>query len=258
MAYTFATLYQEVGNNFDSQVNNSSRLKMWVNDAVNEIASRRRWSWLESLVTVASVNGQLDYTLVGSSAIVPDMDTMISVSHNSVVSGTTYQKLVWKQQQDFDDELGNALTNTGIPVYYTLRGGTPASTSGAVLAGGFQRLSIWPSPGFTGSLQIKYFRTIAAIEMTADSDVPFPPQQFRQAIVLLAIARGKAVTDQLIASNVAAQQAEAVLGPLVAADTANRGDDPPPDQRPVISRGPIPPSPSSGANPGMNPYGLDR
>lgn len=254
MAYTYLSLYTEVANNFDTQ--STTRVKAWVNDAVSEIISRRRWSWLETLVTVASVSGQADYVLVGTSPVVTDFDTMISVRHNQANAGTTFVKLQFLKQQDFDDLVAPAGATPGIPIYYTIRGGAPQTTSGAVLAGGSQTLSVWPVPNYIGSFKISYFRSVGTVEMTADSDIPILPVQFRNAIELLALGIGKGKTDQLIASNVAMSNAETAISALIRADTANRTGDPSEDDTPSIGTR-LPPNPGAGADPGNSPYGWD-
>lgn len=254
MAYTFLTLYSEVANNFDTQT--TTRVKAWVNDAVSEIISRRRWSWLETLATVASISGTADYVLVGTAPVVTDFDTMISVRHNQAAAGTTFVKLQYLNQQAFDDLVAPAGATPGIPIYYTIRGGAAQSTSGAILAGGNQTLSVWPVPNYIGSFKIAYFRSVGSVEMAADSDIPLPPVQFRNAIELLALAIGKGKTDQLIASNVAMSNAEAAIGSLLRADTVNRTGDPSEDDTPTVA-GRMPANPNAGADPGNSPYGWE-
>lgn len=226
MAYTFLACYTEVSTNFDTVALSSGRVKTWTNDAVSEICSMRRWSWLETLGTFASVSGQADYILVGSSPVVPDFDSPISLRHNQAAAGTTLPKLNFMKQDAFDELVGAAGATPGIPIFYTIRGGAGASTSGSVLAGGNQTLSVWPVPNFIGSFKLAYFRSTDGIEMVSDADIPLPPPRFRQAICDLALAIGKSRTDQLIASNVAEQRAETALGKLVQADIVARAGHP--------------------------------
>lgn len=246
MAYTFAALYQEVGNQFDSQANTGTRVKDWTVDAVEDILSMRRWSCTETLATVASVSGQQDYVVAGASAIIPDFDGIISVKHNTAAASTFFPKLSFLPQPQFDELFGTTGAAAGVPAIYTLRGTTPAASSAAVAAGGTQVLSVFPVMNYIGSFKIAYYRNFGSMPMSADSDIPPLPFQFRQAIVMLAVSRGKAATDQLIASNVAMQIATANLQQLEQADIAARGGDP--EERDL----PTPPLP--GRQPGLNPY----
>jgi hypothetical protein len=251
MAYTLLAIKTEVGASFDTVAASSGRVTTFINDAVTEILAMRRWSWLESLGTFASVSGQADYVLVGTSPVVTDFDTMISVRHNQAAAGTTFPKLNFMKQQQFDELLGAAGATPGIPIFYTIRGGAAQATSGAVLAGGFQTLSVWPVPNFVGSFKVSYVRQMGAIELAADTDIPLPPAGFRAAITDLAISIGKARTDQLIASNVAGARADAALQRLVAADILNRTGDP---QDPVD----LPPNAPPVSGPGASPYGWEQ
>lgn len=248
---TFAQIYQEVGMQFDSQ--STARVKLWVNGAAHDLYGRRRWSWLETTGTFATVNAQADYVLYGTSPVVPDFDGQISVRHNGANGAATYQKMLILPQQLFDDWFANAATNTGIPVFATFRGG-PAQAAGAVFSGGAQLLSLWPKPGFVGSCLFGYFRSGASIEMVNDSDLPLAPPSLHQAITLLATARGLAEEDQMIQSNVFKGLAEALIQTAIAADVYNRSGDPAFDKPSVSGR--LPAAPQI-ASPGQNPYGFD-
>lgn len=253
MATTFATLYGQVNNQFDTTTASSGNTKLWTNWGQHWFLSARMWSFLETVVTVASVSGQADYVLAGTSPVVTDLDGVIDVRHNLVNAGVQYNKLRYLQQQDFDDAFALAAANTGVPVFYTLRGGAPKTTSATILSGGEQVLSVNPTPGFIGSLKIAYFRSVASCEMTADSDVSIVPIQYQQAIVHKAIAIGLAFKDQMIQSNVHEQLAENMLAKAVAADSVQRTADQSVEVRPQIADR-LPPSPAL-ANPGLSPYG---
>lgn len=251
MAYTLLAIQTEVGASFDTVTASSGRVTTFINDAVIEICAMRRWSWLESLGTFASVSGQADYVLAGTAPVVTDFDTIISVRANQAAGGTTFPKLNFMKQQEFDELVGAAGATPGIPVFYTIRGGAPQVTSGAVVAGGSQTLSVWPVFNYIGSVKASYFRQTGAIEMSAAGDIPLPPAGFRAAITDLAISIGKARTDQLIASNVAGARADAALQRLVAADVLNRTGDP---QDPVD----LPPNAPPVSGPGSSPYGWEQ
>lgn len=246
MAYTFLTLYSEVSTSFDTVALSSGRVKTWTNDAVSQICAMRRWSWLESVGIFPSVVAQADYVLVGTGALVTDFDTKIDVRHNQAASGTTFPKLNELKQPAFDDLVGAAAA-TGTPKFYTIRGGAAAATSGAVVTGGLQTLSVWPVPSYIGSFKVSYHRSLASIEMVADGDIPLPPPQFRQAICSLALSIGKSRTDQFIASTQAAAAAEQLLQALAQADVLSRGGDP---NTPIQ----LPPTPPV-TSPQQTPYG---
>lgn len=243
-AYTFQGLYTEAGNSFDSQ--STARVKDWIVDAVSDILAMRRWSFTETVATVASVSGQQDYVLAGASAIIPDFDGIISVKHNTANASTFFQKLEYMEQQRFDELFGVSGTAVGVPAIYTIRGTTAAANAAAVVAGGTQVLSVTPVQNFIGSFKIAYFRNFGSMPMSADTDIPVLPLQFRRPIVNLAVAIGKSLTDQMVAANVAMQTATQQLQALEQADIAMRGGDP---EIPNIQ---LPPKP--GVQPGLNPY----
>lgn len=254
MATQFSTLYGQVNLNFDTTTASSGNTKIWTNWGQHWFLFGRKWSFLETVVTVASVNAQADYVLAGTSPIVTDYDGLISIRHNGANGGTSFDKLRFKQQQDFDDEFAFAAANTGIPVYYTVRGGAPQTTSATVLSSGNQALSIWPAPGFIGSLKIGYTRSVASCEMTADTDVSIIPLQYQQAIVHKATAIGLALKGQMIPSNVHEQLANEILSRAITADEPLRTIDKSVSERPQIANH-LPPNPAL-ANPAMSPYGF--
>lgn len=254
MATQFSTLYGQVNLNFDTTTASSGNTKIWTNFGQHWFLSARKWSFLETVVTVASVNAQADYVLAGTSPVVTDFDGMIDVRHNLANGGTTFAKLRYMQQQDFDDCFSLAASNTGIPVFYTIRGGAPQTTSATILSSGNQALSVTPSPGFIGSLKIGYFRSIASCEMTADTDVSIVPIQYQQAIVHKATAIGLAIKGQMIPSNVHEQLANEILAKAIAADSMQRTGDMSAEDRPQIADR-LPPTPAL-ASPQLSPYGF--
>jgi hypothetical protein len=151
------------------------------------------------------------------------------------------------EQQRFDELFGVSSAAVGVPSVYTIRGTAPAANSAAVVAGGTQVLSVTPVQNYIGSFKIAYFRNFGSMPMSADTDIPPLPIQFRRPIVNLAVGIGKALTDQLIASNVAMQLATQQLQALEQADIASRGGDP-------EQLGPAPGPPKPGVQPGLNPY----
>lgn len=244
MTYTNLGLTTEVGNQFDSQA--STRVQDWVNDAITDIFAMRDWSFAETLAIVASVSGQQDYIVAGTSAVIPDFQSIITVKHNTAAGSVFFPKLAYLKQNDFDEMYGVSGVAAGVPAAYTLRGSTAAANAAAVAAGGTQVMSVYPVPNYVGSFRIAYFRNFGSIPMSATTDVPALPAQFRTAIVQLAISIGKARTDQYIASNVALQLAMQSLQSLERADVAARGGDL--GEQPTIL------VPKPGIQPGTNPY----
>jgi hypothetical protein len=254
MATQFSTLYGEVNNQFDTTTASSGRTKLWTNWAQHWFLSKRKWSFLETVVTVASVSGTADYVLAGTAPIVTDFDGLIDARHNLANAGATFAKLRYMQQQDFDDCLAVAGATPGIPVFYTLRGGTPQTTSATILSSGNQALSVWPVPNYIGSFKLAYFRSVASCEMTADTDVSIVPLQYQQAVVARAVAYGLATKDQMIQSNVMQGLADNLVAEAIAADTMQRTGDQNAETRPQIQDR-MPPTPAIGANPALLPYG---
>lgn len=254
MATQFSTLYGQVNLNFDTTTAASGNTKIWTNWGQHWFLTARRWSELETIVTVASVSGQADYVVIGTSPIVTDFDGMIDVRHNLANAGTTFAKLRYLQQQDFDDYFAVAGATPGIPVFYTLRGGAPQTTSATILSGGNQALSVWPVPNYIGSFRVSYFRSVASCEMTADTDVSIVPVQYQQAIVHKATAIGLAIKGQMIPSNVHEQLANEILQKAIAADSMQRTGDMSAENRPQIADR-LPPS-TALASPALSPYGF--
>jgi hypothetical protein len=240
---------------FDTVTLSSGRITLWINQAQFWFNSKRRWSYLETAVTFATVSGQADYVVVGTSPVVTDFGQLIDISHNQANAGTTFLKLRYMPQQDFDDVLGAAGATPGIPIFYTLRGGAPQTTSATILAGGNQRLSVWPVMNYVGSARMAYFRSVASTQLTADTDVSIVPEEWQSALVWKAASIGMAMKGAMIESGNLAQMAEEIASQAVAADSiARRGDQTPQDQ-PVMPPT-IPPNPSAGANPANSPYGI--
>ncbi len=254
---TFVQLQTEVQATgpFDTTTASAGRIKLWLNQAQHWFLSKRRWSFLESAVTVASVSGQADYVLLGTSPIVTDFGQLVDVQHNQANAGTTFLKLNFLDQQTFDEMLGAAGPTAGIPIFYTIRGGAPQTTSATILAGGNQRLSLWPVPNYIGSLKIAYFRSVGSTQMTADTDISIVPEEWQPALIWRAAGMGLITKGAVLQGQSVMQQAEELVAQAVAADSvARRGDEPPEDQ-PVMPPT-IPANPNAGANPANSPYGV--
>lgn len=117
-------------------------------------------------------------------------------------------------------------TNTA-PTIYALGGGTPETTSAAAVAGGVQKVSIWPAPNAAvpGALQVRYTRGAGSIELTADTDVPIIPTRHHYVLVEGAIALGLLFEDAYIDSSSWQQRYEARIAAMVAEDGGMRHGD---------------------------------
>jgi hypothetical protein len=179
----FSVLYGEVGNLTPST--GVARDKFFVNLAYQDICQRRRWSWLAASTTVALVAGTRTYKLLGTTPVVTDFDSPISVTLELTASGAR-RKLPRMDMQAFDDLLGHVSTNAE-PIAWTIQGDLAATTSAAVLQGGQQSLVVGPPPiataGHGVNIIIRYWRSPATVTMTADTDLPLVPVQYERMII---------------------------------------------------------------------------
>lgn len=184
----FSTLYGQVGNLTSSQA--VAFDKQITNEAYADIASRRRWSWLQSTTTVPLVAGTKAYTVLGTTPSIVDFDAPIAVSLELTASAAR-RKLYRMDPQTFDDFAGHSFTNSQ-PLVWTIQGGTAASTSATVVSGGQQQIVVKPPPAATAgsgvNLIVRYWRSLSSISMSADSDVPLMPGDQHQMIITRACA----------------------------------------------------------------------
>ena len=181
----FSVLWGEVGSNFTTA--SQARCKLAVNAAYQEWMAAMQWSYREATVAaVPLVAGTAKYTLLGTTPVVQDFDGLISVGLEMNTAGTV-EVLTELLQPDFDRICGRSKTNSE-PLFYCVRGGTPASTSGTIVSGGQQQLHIAPPPIATAdhgqALQISYFRSVGSLDMVADADVPILPAQYHYALIV--------------------------------------------------------------------------
>jgi len=184
----FSQIYSEVGNLTPST--GVARDKAFSNEAYHQINSERRWSYLVSTTSVALVAGQRGYVVLGTSPVVTDFDQPISVTLE-LTAGGARRKLPRVDAQFFEDLFGHVSTNAE-PVAWTIQGGTAAVTSATVVQGGQQQLIVNPPVATAGhgvNLIIRYWRSAASVELTADTDVPLLPSQFHHMIIDLACAK---------------------------------------------------------------------
>src|SRR3954464_12286868 len=181
----YSTMYGEVATEFPTA--NQGRCKLAVNWAYHEWLAARGWSYRESTVaSIALAAGTKTYVLLGSSPVVPDFDGLISVGLE-MNTGGSIDPMFEMLQPDFDRFCGRMISN-GEPTFYCVRGGTPSGTSAAMTQGGQQQIQISPPPLATAdhgqALKIAYFRSLATMEMAADTDIPILPAGYHSALIL--------------------------------------------------------------------------
>lgn len=181
----WSTLWAEVAADFPTA--NEARVIEAAKAAYHEFMHARQWSFRE--ITVASIAlsaGVAKYTLLGTTPIVPDFDGLISVGLE-MNTGQEVHGLVELLQADFDDWFGHVKTS-GEPAVYCLRGGAAAANAAAMVQGGQQQLQLAPPPINTAdhgqALQVSYFRSIATMEPTANTDIPLIPAQHHYALIV--------------------------------------------------------------------------
>lgn len=180
----YSTIYGEVASNWPTA--NVARCKLAVIAAYHEWLAARQWSYREvTSAAVALVAGTNKYTLLGTSAVVPDFDGMIDVQMEMSTGGAT-ETLFELAQGDFDRVFNQSKTNSE-PVAYCLRGGAPAANAAAMTQGGQQQIQIAPPPLATAThgqtLLLSYFRSVGTMELSADTDTPLLPAQYHYALV---------------------------------------------------------------------------
>lgn len=181
----WSQIWGEVASNFPTA--NQGRAQLATQAAYHEFMSGRQFSFRESQVSAIALSaGVSKLVLRGALPVVTDFDGLIDVQLELTAGGDA-KPLTEMQQSDFDRVFGHSKTNSE-PVIYTLRGGTPATTSAAVTSGGQQVIQLGPPPLATPShgvnLIISYFRSVGTVEMSANSDVPLIPEQYHYALVL--------------------------------------------------------------------------
>ena len=162
----------------------------WVNWGYHEFLEASQWSFREASTTVALVAGTKAYTVLGTAPSLTDFDTMIKVELEMTAGGARIP-LPQAAPQNFSRLFSHCFTNSQ-PVAWTILGGAPASTSGTVVSGGQQQLTLSHPPtavaGQGVNLFCRYLRAADGIEMTANADVPIAPNRYHRLIVLKSAA----------------------------------------------------------------------
>lgn len=160
---------------------------------------RRKWSYLETTsAAIPVVAAQQNYVLLGTSPVVTDYNGMISVELELTAAGARVP-LCEMDPQTFSQRTSFSRVS-GCPAFWTVFGGTAQASSATVLAGGNQALALWPIPINTAgngvNVFLHYTRSVAGVELTADSDVPIMPAQYHGALVHGAAAIGYETFNQ--------------------------------------------------------------
>lgn len=185
---TFVQIYTEVGNLTPSTA--VARDKQFVNWAYHDILSRRRWSFLETTGSITLVAGTRGYVTQGTTPSLVDCDGVFDVSM-LLTAAQSSVRLAYCTPQMHSRIFSHVFTNSQ-PSTWTTLGGTAAATSGTVVSGGQQQLTLnYPPAAIAGSgvsLTCKFWRSAASIEMSADADVPIIPVQYHNMIITRAVA----------------------------------------------------------------------
>jgi hypothetical protein len=178
MAYTYIDITNEVlarmnevaltAANFSTARGFQVQCKNAVNDAINYINQREfGWPFTHSTETQTLVAGQTRYTIPADTQSV-DYDTFrISKDDTLAVSGVTLRILDYKEytKKYIDQE---TTSDVGAVPIYVFR--TPDNNYG-----------LYPYPNKAYQLKYEYYQKPTAL--SADTDVPTIPEQFRQVIV---------------------------------------------------------------------------
>jgi len=185
MAYNYLDITNEVlarfnevaltASNFTASRGFQTQCKNAVNDAINYIFQREfGWSFSHSLQTETLVAGTTRYT-IGATLYHVDYDTFRIEKDNTLgVAGTTLRNIDYKEYvlKYIDQE---STSNVGGVPIYVFR--TPDNNYG---------LFPYPDKAYT----LKFDAYIKPTPLSADTDVPIIPEQFRQVIVDGATAYG--------------------------------------------------------------------
>lgn len=180
----FRNLLDETCADFTTTI--EPRARVWINAAYHEWLAYRRWSFLEATSgAVALSAGVQTYDLLGGTPVVTDFAGMIAVELEQSVGGSRVP-LREMDPQTFSIVTSHSRVN-GAPAIWTVLGGTAASSSATVASGGRQQLALWPIPTAAAAqgvnVYLRYDRSAAGAELSADADVPIIPVGDHMGIV---------------------------------------------------------------------------
>ena len=185
MAYTYLDITNEVlarfnevaltGSNFITSRGFQTQCKNAVNDAINYIFQREfGWSFSHELQTETLVAGTTRYS-IGATVYNVDYETFrIEKSDSLGTAGVTLRVMEYKEYVDRYIDQESTSDVGGVPIYVFR---TPDNNFG---------LFPYPDKAYT----LKYDAYIKPTALSAATDVPTIPEQFRQVIVDGATAYG--------------------------------------------------------------------
>lgn len=139
-----------------------ANVKRWINQAYDDIISRRRWSWLQDTQSVSTVANQ--QTLVVSGLTDPP-----NFWGRLYPTTTNLMEPEFLDPMKFNDGLTRRPYDTGwrgVPQYYTIFDDT---------------ITFYPTPDAVYTYTLYYWR--GTPELVGDSDVPLIPRQWRHVLV---------------------------------------------------------------------------
>lgn len=142
-------------------------IKIWINMAYEDIATRRRWSWLQNTETIAITSGVSKYALTAMS------DTPIYWGRLRPASSTAQREPRFIDPTKMGDDYTRMFldpTNTGTPNAYTIWDGV---------------LEVFPYPDQAYNYTLYYWTGVS--EMVNPTDICLIPSQFRNVLVFGAL-----------------------------------------------------------------------
>jgi len=150
-----------------SDATTRNRVAEWLNMGQSDFVLRELWPFRETTGTLATVGGTQEYVLSTEFTDI-DEQNILSVA----IQGANQKKLTyWPFNQlraskpDFD------LDAASVPERYYIKAGS---------------IGFWPAPNAVYSVDIDYYALPTA--MSADSDVPLLPLNYREALIHYALA----------------------------------------------------------------------
>jgi hypothetical protein len=162
---TFVQLQDRVLNYGYGEVDRT-RVKSWINQAYDDVISRRRWSWLEATETVTTVANQQTLTLSG----ITDPPLYWGRLRPNAVGVREPVYLDPMRYTDGVTRRATGATDKGQPSVYTFFGDT---------------ITFWPIPDAAYGYTLYYWK--GTTELVNDADVPLVPAQWRHVLVMGAL-----------------------------------------------------------------------
>lgn len=174
MAYTTGDLVSDIQTRISNTQFDASALKQFINDTQFSFATDSKWRFLfatQSYTLAADTADITDGSGLPSNLQVPERLRITTAGNEAVLTPVNYDEFVNKYPAFENDD-------SGIPQYWYMRGDS---------------IEVYPAPDSTYAVKLEYFKTPTVL--SADSDVPDLPQDFREAIVLGALQRAYKMDD---------------------------------------------------------------